>query len=199
MLTLRTTDVAKRCYHRSTQGLLNSERSELVDGVEAIKTTLDLVREYLDTALEGTEQDELTRKLSGATIDPIGAIYIHSIFNEDLCIQQIVQGKQPLVYKDGWLDRFGLQHPPAGEGPDWKNAKLDVALFKEYARIAQKATDDYLSSINDQELGRKIDFFGRREETIGWVIADMILMHHAGHGGEIAALKGVMGKQGLPY
>jgi hypothetical protein len=167
--------------------------------VEATRITLDLVREYLDTALEGTDQEELTKKLPGATIDPIGAIYIHSIFNEDLCIQKVIQGKQPLVYQDGWLERFGLPMPPEGEGPDWKNGKLDVPLFKEYARLAQKATDEYLNNLSDEELGRKIDFFGRREETIGWVIADMILMHHAGHGGEIAALKGVMGKQGLPY
>ena len=167
-----------------------------MNGVEAQKETLSLVHDYLEGAFSGCEGDTLTRTLPGATVGSIGSIYLHALASEDWAIQQLIQGKPKLIDSGDWLARLGMQ--PAKD-PDWSKANMDAAVMKELAQTIYAATDAYLNSISDADLDKEIPWHSGQTHTAGWVLADVIHAHLGTHAGEIAALKGVMGLQGLPW
>jgi hypothetical protein len=87
---------------------------------------------------------------------------------------------------------------PARE-PDWAKANMDLAVMTELAQAVYVATDIYLNSITDADLDKQIPWHSGQTHTAGWVLADVVHAHLGTHAGEIAALKGVMGLQGLPW
>jgi hypothetical protein len=168
-----------------------------MDGVASIKETLGLARQYLDAAVQDTDAATLIRRLPGATIGSIGEIYGHTIGNEDWAFSQLIGGGQQLLISGGWAARLGLDQNATDH--DWEAVARDhLAELQEYGKAVSAATDAFLASITDADLDRPIDFFGRKE-SMGWVIADTVLVHVAFHSGEIASLKGVMGLKGLPW
>jgi hypothetical protein len=169
-----------------------------MNGVASIKETLDLARQYFDAAIQETNTETLTTKLPGATVGPIGEIYGHghTIGNEDWAFNQLIQGKDQLLTSGGWTSRLGLAE---GADPDWGAVARDhMNDLQAYGKAVAEATNAFLDSLSDADLDRPIDFFGRKE-SMGWVIADTVLVHIAFHSGEIASLKGVMGQKGLPW
>jgi hypothetical protein len=57
--------------------------------------------------------------------------------------------------------------------------------------------DEYIATLTDEELARKVQSIGG-EQPIASVLA-LIVIHAAGHYGEVAALKGAQGGKGLPF
>jgi hypothetical protein len=76
--------------------------------------------------------------------------------------------------------------------------KMDYASFQQYANAVFAQTDAYLGALPDSEMERKIQG-PAGETTIGWMIVNILATHFPQHLGEIAALKGVHGKKGLPF
>ncbi len=168
-----------------------------MNSIAAIKETLNLVHEYLEAAIQDTDAEVIGRKLPGATIGTIGEIYGHAISAEDWAIQEMIRGTDQMLTSDGWGDRLGID--ASAKEPDWLTvAQTNMSTLKEYAQAVFKATDEYLSSLSDADLDREVDFFGR-QKSVGWVLADTVLVHLPFHAGEIASLKGVMGLKGLPW
>jgi hypothetical protein len=168
-----------------------------MNGVASIKEMLGLARQYLDAAIQETDAETLGRKLEGATVGPIGEIYGHTISGEDWAFNELIQGKEQIIKSGDWASKLGID--PAAKDPDWTAVAQDhMAELQAYGKAVTDATDAFLASISDADLDREIDFFGRKE-TMGWVIADTVLVHVAFHSGEIASLKGVMGQKGLPW
>ena len=58
-------------------------------------------------------------------------------------------------------------------------------------------TDAYLANLCAGDLDRKVRFFDGSERPLADVLV-ILIVHTASHAGEIAALKGVQGVQGLP-
>lgn len=168
-----------------------------MNGVASVKEMLGMARQYLDAAIQETDAETLSKKLPGATVGPIGEIYGHTIGNEDWAFNQLIQGKELVLTSGGWAARLGLD--PTSTDHDWKAvAENHMAELQEYGKAVRAASDTFLDSLSDADLDKPIDFFGRNE-TMGWVIADTVLVHVAFHSGEIASLKGVMGQKGLPW
>ena len=59
------------------------------------------------------------------------------------------------------------------------------------------ATDTNLAGLSAEELDRKVTFIGA-ESPVAEVLV-MLAVHSAGHAGEIAALRGARGVEGLPF
>jgi hypothetical protein len=167
-----------------------------MNGVESQKETLSLVHAYLDGAFSGTEGRALTRTFPGATIGSIGSIYPHALASEDWAVQELLQGKPKLIDSGGWFARLGME--PARE-PDWAKANMGLAVMTELAQAVYAATDTYLNSITDADLDKQIPWHSSQTHTAGWVLADVVHAHLGTHAGKIAALKGAMGLQGLPW
>jgi hypothetical protein len=133
------------------------------------------------------------------TANAISATFIHLVNVEDHFIQQVIRG-QPTLWKTGeWSVKTGVQKPPA-IGEDWSAYKtMQVAQppLMDYTEAVFAATDDYLTSLKEDDLDRMVPFAGG-ERTVADMLRLSVSQSHS-HVGEIAALKGVQGFQGLAF
>ena len=130
--------------------------------------------------------------------NPIGVIYAHAVGVEDLYIQQIIQNK-PLLWETGqWAARLGHDLAPNL----WNIHKLqprDMAVFAEYKQAVFANSQAYMRDLSATDFDRAIAF---PESTWSMSVAQLLavaIAHTTSHAGEIAALKGIQGVQGLPY
>ena len=157
--------------------------------------------DILEQTIADCGQETLDRTLPGATITSVGSVYAHVIFSEDGIVHGMLQGKAPLHQSQNWSARTGIQMPKAGEfTADWaRGVKMNLPVFREYARAVYAATDQYVGSLSDADLERKVQTGFVGEQTVAFVISNILGWHAAEHTGEIAALKGVQGLKGLPF
>jgi hypothetical protein len=165
-----------------------------------VKTTLQEQMKALHGTLEAAIRDcpagTLTRKLPGSTINSIGAIYAHTIFSEDGLINGLIRGGTPVYFAGGWAPKVGIDMPKGGMEPDW-SVTLDIDLFRQYAAAVYGATDEYLANASDADLDRVVDAGFAPPMPVGSFIPNLLAWHVATHQGEISALKGVQGLNGL--
>ncbi|MGH2633100.1 MAG: DinB family protein, partial [Tepidiformaceae bacterium] len=165
-----------------TKGLLRGQMSDL--------------HGYLERAISDCPPEMLAVRLPGATINSIGAIYAHTVFGEDGLLNHVGRGMAPVYYSEGWAQRIGLQMPTGGLEPEWE-VYFDLPLFRQYAAAVYQATDDYLASATDAELSRTVDPQIAPPMPMVNFVGNILLWHVATHQGEISALKGVQGINGL--
>lgn len=165
-----------------------------------VKTTLQQQMQALHGTLEAAIGDcspeVLARKFPGSTINSIGAIYAHTIFGEDGLLNGLVRGGTPVYFTGGWAEKVGLEMPQGGLEPDWSPA-LDLGLFRQYAAAVYASMDEYLASVTDAELDRVIDPGFAPAMPVRAFVANLLAWHVATHQGEVSALKGVQGMNGL--
>ncbi len=152
-----------------------------------------------DGAIAGVT-DEQFNWLPPGTANPIKSVFLHMVGGEDAFLQRLIQGKPTLWATGGWADKIGLAQAPGRGETGWAEAReahVALAAVLAYAEVVCIATNEYLARLTDEELDRPVSFFGR-DSTVAAVLARST-MHTAGHAGEIAALKGVQGAQGLPF
>ena len=155
--------------------------------------------EGLSNAAMTDVTDEQFNWLPPGTMNPIKSAWLHTVGGEDLFFQLIIQGRPPLWVTGGWPGRVGLAQTPGG-GQGWEEARntvLALAPVLAYAAAVRDATHEYLARLTEDELDRRVDFFGR-ESSVADVLARFV-SHAACHAGEIAAVKGMQGLQGLPF
>lgn len=80
--------------------------------------------------------------------------------------------------------------------PDW-DISLDMDVFRQYAAAVYAATDEYLANVSDAELEKVVDAGFAPPMPAGSFVANILAWHVATHQGEISALKGVQGLEGL--
>ena len=73
---------------------------------------------------------------------------------------------------------------------------MHLPSFREYAKAVYAATDAYVSSLGPADLERKVDTGFVGEQTIAFVLGNIVVWHVAEHNGEIGALKGAQGSRG---
>src|SRR5262245_27365930 len=156
--------------------------------------------DILEQTIADCPQETLDKNLPGATISNIGSIYAHTVFSEDGILHGMLQGKAPIYKAQNWAAKTGLQMPEGGFDPAWaRDVRLKLAAFREYAKAVYAATDAYVAGLSDADLDRKVQTGFVGEQTVGFIISNILGWHAAQHTGEIAALKGVQGLKGLPF
>ena len=137
--------------------------------------------------------------VAGGTVGSIGAIYAHLVFDEDGMVSGPA-GRESVWESGGWAAKIGLEMPGPRQSQEWAQSELsyDLAALREYAQAVYAATDDYLANLGDEELDREIETFAGTL-PIGRYLGTTGLWHTISHQGEISALKGVRGLQGLPF
>jgi hypothetical protein len=157
--------------------------------------------DILEQTIADCAQDTLDRNLPNATITNVGSIYAHIMFSEDGIIQGMLQ-KKPLVYQShGWASRLNVAMSPSPMfDPAWgRTVRMHLPSFREYAKAVYAATDAYVASLGPADLERKVDTGFVGEQTVAFVLGNIVIWHVAEHNGEIAALKGAQGLKGLPF
>ncbi|HSP56115.1 MAG TPA: DinB family protein [Dehalococcoidia bacterium] len=167
-----------------------------MDVKTTLKEQMQALHGTLETAIGDCPADALAQKLPGSTINSIGAIYAHTIFGEDGLLNGLVRGGTPVYFAGGWASKVGLDMPQGGMEPDW-SVTLDLNLYRQYAAAVYKATDEYLETVSDAELDRVVDPGFAPPMPVRSFIANLLAWHVATHQGEISALKGVQGFNGL--
>jgi uncharacterized damage-inducible protein DinB len=144
-----------------------------------------------------TTQEQYNWKPPG-TANPIGVVFVHMLAMEDAYIQEILLAQPRLWEQENWEERLGTRAPWRGENWDEVKAKtLEMETVYEYQNSVRAATDAYIANLTPDELDRRVSFLGA-ERRVADVLA-MLVVHNLGHAGEIAALKGIQGVQGLPF
>jgi hypothetical protein len=163
-----------------------------------IQQQLGNARRLVDTVVTGTTDDQFNW-LPPGTLNPISAILVHVVAGEDFFIQGILLGQRRLWEAQGWGPKIGLELPPSpGHGWDeCRCTRLTPAPMLDYSKAVRAATEAYLANLTEAELNRQVNFAGR---TVP--VSDMLMtlvVHQASHAGEMAAIKGMQGVQGMPF
>ena len=171
-----------------------------MDAIASLRENIGTTRWLVD----GTMQDipaDLVNKQPGGTASSIGALYAHVVVSEDMMINGLIQGKQPLAAST-FAGKTGLSEMPP-MGPDeltgwFKGVQVDLTTLQAYAKAVREATDAYLASAKPEDLDRKVEFFSFGPQTVNWIVGIATALHVNQHIGEISVLKGLAGLKGYP-
>ena len=169
-----------------------------------------LLREQFQKAhevLEATMSDvtpEQAHWMPPGKANPLGASYVHVVISEDAFLAGMATGRAPL-YTNSWAGKVGISEPrPAPGETSWdqwaRRVRVDLPALRQYAQAVYASTDEYLSSLTDDDLEQTVD---RSVIGMGHVPLRALLYIYVGHvhdhGGEISCLKGLQGVQGYPF
>lgn len=155
--------------------------------------------EILDGVIAGCDDELLHYLAPGAANNPIGATFAHVFLTEDHIVNTVLRGGVTIFESDGWQARTGV---PPQEGirqpPGWSTSfQLDLDRFRPYADAVRESTRAFLTTATDADLDREVGT--RMKMPVAVFFGRVALGHISGHGGEIAALKGVAGLKGMPF
>jgi hypothetical protein len=166
-----------------------------MDALAMVRAELAHAHDWLDETIAGVTTEQLHWHPPGSA-NPIGAVYVHVVMDEDVLVQSEVRG-EPTLASGEWAGRMGLSEPPAG-GAGWgawaRSVEVDFDVFAGYVRAVYKATDSWAGSLDDAELERRVAF-GEGWSAVSHVLW-RVISHNHGHAGEIAVLKGLQGVRG---
>ena len=129
----------------------------------------------------------------------------HSVRTEDNILRFILQ-KRPTIWMDGnWHERLDLPPRVQGTGMPTEEARAlriaDPALFVEYVEEVWREFGAYLAAITDggAELSERVVTVKPMGDMPAIrAIGQVCISHNFIHYGELALLRGAMGKRGLP-
>lgn len=166
---------------------------QLKDAHQAISATMDGVT------------DEVAAFTPPGKANPIAGTYAHLIMSEDFFVQGMLKKGQPL-FEGEWKDKTGASEVQPTEWetayPKWlKEVTVDIAQMNDYAKAVFAASEAYVATLNDEDLGEEIDMsmFGMGMRPISSFIGGLIIAHARDIHGEISVLKGIQGLKGYPW
>ena len=171
-----------------------------MDAVTILRGELAQGHQLLEQAVADLTSGQLHHRWEGGTIQSIATIYAHTIMAEDRLMSRNVQGQTPRFERDGWAERVGIAIIPfGGDYAGWVASvpSADVAALRAYAEAVYADTDACLETLAERDLDRTVSFVS--EMPLGSFLATVIAWHAVHHGGEVCALKGVLGGKGLPF
>ena len=163
----------------------------------------ELIRQASENAHQGFEgsiadvDNELALWQPGGTAHPMGSRYAHMVVVEDIVIQEVLQGATALC-DSGFAGKAGLDDPHRAiiTTEEWAHhVQVDMGALRENAQATYAQTNEYLQSIEDDDLEREIDLSnaGLGVMSLGMVLLTLVFAHGRDVIGEISATKGVKG------
>ena len=132
---------------------------------------------------------------------PIAAHYAHVAISEDFLLNSLARKSTPLMM-GAFAGKVGVSEPPPmGAWDEWgRRVQVDLAALRSYAQAVYAATDEYLATLTDEDLGREIDAseVGFGKQALGTLLS-ILCMNAVAHTGEISVIKGLQGLQGYPF
>jgi hypothetical protein len=138
--------------------------------------------------------DEIAFFRPTANANSISWLIWHSARQHDLQLADIA-GTEQVWFRDGWVDRFGLELPRDamgyGDGPDEVGrVRASADLLAGYYHGVHKATLEYISSVTPEELSRVVDEHWDPPVTAGVRLVS-IVDDSAQHLGQAAYVRGI--------
>jgi hypothetical protein len=177
----------------------------MYSALQLLKDQVHNARETFEGTVSDVTDDQLHADLGGKA-PPLGALYAHLIFSEDVIMQSMIQGKTPL-YQSSWKDKTGASEPMPPMDDKWataheawtKSVKIDLPQLREYSKAVYATTDEYLNSLKDEDLEKEVDLGPWGKKTVAYLLYAFIIGHTNNLTGEISLAKGVQGAKGYPF
>jgi hypothetical protein len=166
---------------------------ENMNGITYAKSDLESAFGLLNVCAGGMD-DAQYNWAPGGTCNTIAKSHVHAVSSIDFFINATINGGQML-----WAPVAQEHALPQSPLEIWKHeGTISKATIDAYAASAQKAALDVVARLSDSDLDREIDtpFFGKK--SVAWLL-QLVSTHSTGHGGDIAAVKGMQGLKGLPF
>jgi hypothetical protein len=128
------------------------------------------------------------------TANPIARTHIHAMTSVDFFINGTLASTDLR-----WKAFAAEQGLPANPMEIWAfGGTVSLDAVKGYSKTVQQAAVEYVASLTDADLDREVEtaFFGK--QTAAFMIG-LAGIHAMGHGGDMAAVKGIQGLKGLPF
>jgi hypothetical protein len=162
------------------------------------------IHDWMRQGISDLTTDEWNHTIEGSG-NNIAFLVWHCVRTEDNILRFILQGRPTIWGEGNWHERLGLPFREQGTGMATEEARAfriaDPRLFMEYVEEVWREFEAYLASISDggAELSERMVTVKPRGDlpaiqAIGLVCISHLFMHY----GEIALLRGTMGKRGLP-
>lgn len=171
-----------------------------MDATTVLRNELTQGHDILEQAVAGLPADHLHHQGEGSTIRSIATIYAHTIMSEDYLMNDKILGRESLFERGKWAAKTGIEMIPfSGDSDGWLAALpgADFDALRQYAAQVYAETDSTIAKLSESDLERTVTFID--EMPIGSFLATIIAWHAVHHGGEVCALKGVLGGKGLPF
>lgn len=167
--------------------------------IQLIKDLFGKTYPVFDGIVADLTLDEVKLTYPGTRLNTIAQTYAHTVIAEDLFIQERINGGVCLYDSGDWSMKVGeaLEDDFFSAGWSANLTEEQWSALKEYARHIRAATEKALDTITEAELDRPVTMHGT-ERTVGYVLSSYAHFHLLEHTGEMAVLKGLLGKQGLP-
>lgn len=176
-----------------------------MDTITSFRGQLGQAHELIEQAVADLSPEHLHHRGKGWTIQSIGGIYAHMVTSEDYLVN-VMARQQPETFvfeSGGWLEKTGFNPGSDGVLSEKISAaarETDFAALREYAQAVYAETDAWLATLSEDDLGRSIHvpWLGA-DMSLGQFLGSVVVWHAVHHGGEMCALKGVLGGKGLPF
>lgn len=171
-----------------------------MDAISYLHKDVNWAHELLEGMVRDVTPEQLAWIPPGIA-NPLGATYAHAVSAEDGVVQEVLRGL-PKLFESSWKDRSGISEPQFHSDFDWaQRVSVDLPALGEYAQAVFKNTDEYLASLQPDDLDSELDLTerGMGLQTIGWACSTLLVSHMNNMIGEISVLKGLQGRQGYPW
>ena len=173
---------------------------------QLLRGTLEVAHQTLEATMSDVTDDVANRPAPGDA-NPVGSCYAHAVLAEDGIVNGMLKGRAPL-FASSWAGRTGTDRPMPmpglveGDMGEWyKSVKVDLAACREYARAVYAESEAFISSADEDTLGRTVDmsFAGMGQLPLPVMFSIFVTGHLNNLCGEISALKGAAGLKGYPF
>ncbi|MCH8814267.1 MAG: DinB family protein [Chloroflexi bacterium] len=160
---------------------------------EYARSQVEGALDFLATCAKDMDEAQYNHKPDGKC-NPAGKLHAHALSAADFFVTGMLAG-QP----SKWPEFAGQTGLPANAMEIWgSDATIKPSVMDTYASAIKDPILAYIDTLTDEDLDRKIDTRFAGEQTVAWVL-QLVTSHTLGHAGEIAAVKGTQGLQGLPF
>ncbi len=172
-----------------------------MNAVSLIQQQIQDARGFLEATMQQVTQEHSGWVPVGQAL-PIGAHYAHAVMSVDMTVG-LLNGGAPL-FASSWAGKTGTSGPPPLPPAPWdqwaREGQIDLTALRRYAQAVYAATDEYLSSLADEDVNRSVDLsaFGQGQRTVSWLLCTGCITNMNLHCGEISCLKGLQGAKGYP-
>lgn len=171
-----------------------------MNAMRILRDELKQGHDILEQAVAGLPADQLHHRGAGSTIQSIATVYAHTVMSEDRLMNDKIHERAPLFDRENWAAKAGIEMPPfGGDYESWvaSIADVDFASLRDYAEAVYAESDATMAGLTESDLDRMVKFVD--EMPLGSFLGTVIAWHAVHHGGEVCALKGVLGGKGLPF
>ncbi|MDA8216015.1 MAG: DinB family protein [Dehalococcoidales bacterium] len=169
-----------------------------MDAVKLATTGLRVAYESLEQVM-GDVTPEQAFWMPPGVANPIGALYLHTLYDTDAVIQRMFQSKPPLWETGGWAQKIGTDVDMDLTAEWARSVRFDLDAAREYAKAVYVAADYYVCSLGEKDFDVIIPSGTSDQTTLGHLLQSYIIWHIDVHCGEISALKGIQGLKGYPF